>query len=100
MIPFVILFPLLSFAIAAIPRRRAWRIAMRSLFAIGAVLATIALLPHVDTLSGIFASLVSVVMALVVFFSSGLFPEPAKGHQAPWSRPSAFFPLDIALREH
>ena len=97
MIPVVTLFPLLSFGIAAIPRRRAWRIALRSLFAVGAVLATIALVPHVDVLSGIFACLVSVVMALVVFFSSGLFPEPAKGHQAPWSRPSAFFLLVSAF---
>ncbi len=93
MIVALTLFPLLSFGIAAIPRRRAYRIALRNVFAIGTAIATFALASQLDELSAIFACLVSVVMALVVIFSGGLFPEPARGHQAPWSRPPAFFLL-------
>ncbi len=93
MITMLTLFPLLSFGIAGIPRRRAIRIALRIAFSIGTVLATFAIASRVDALSAIFSSLLSIVMALVVFFSSGLFPEPARGHRAPWSRPPAFFLL-------
>ena len=93
MIAALTLFPLVAFAIAAIPRKRSLRLAARAAFSVAIVAATFALAPRLDALSAIFACTVSLLMTLVVLFAGGLFPSPSREHRPPWSRPAAFFLL-------
>jgi len=97
MIVAVTLFPLLSFAVAAIPAQRSLRLFARALFSVVTAVATFALVPHLDALSAIFACTVSLLMMLVVVYSGGLFPAPSREHRPPWSRPPAFFLLVAAF---
>jgi hydrogenase-4 component F len=93
MIQVAVWFPLGAFCLAAIPRSRSLRILSRLLFAPASLATTGVALAALDGLSALFAATVSLLCALVVLFSSGIFPHATESGQAPWSRPPAFFML-------
>ena len=93
MIAWIVVFPIASFALAALAPHRAVRITARLIFAAVEVIATFAASQKLDELSALFAILVSVLVASIVLFSSGIYPLPVSANRPPWSRPPAFFLL-------
>jgi hydrogenase-4 component F len=93
MIAFAVWLPLAAFTLAALAPSRTFRRVIRLIFAAIALALTVVSVSKVDGLSAVFAVMVSVLCALVVAFTTSMFPHTTQPDGPPWTRRRAFFIL-------
>ncbi|HVA29616.1 MAG TPA: proton-conducting transporter membrane subunit [Candidatus Baltobacteraceae bacterium] len=89
----MVAFPALAMTLSAFLKNRHLRLYARVLFAAAALAGTVVAIPSMNWLSATFATVVSVLCAIVVLFSTGILPKGADNGAEPWSRKPAYFIL-------